>query len=399
MNDTERVYIQLVANGINETYEKIDFSKVELEQLVLLCKLHRNTGIVYHGMIKQENVPQNIIEVFEKGFYTEMMVYSKRMIVFQMVLDALNSEKIKHIIVKGISYAKCYPQCEFRTMGDLDLIISENDIQRADYVLERLGGQLDCESSNQKIHHYTLREYHIELHTSIGYAGKFNQSYNYETYFHNAIKNSVCINEYTYEFAPFYKVIYAIFHIAKHFYESGCGVRMLTDVVVLMKCYKSQIDMKRLWKDLEILKLKEFTQNLFLICREWFELEIDEQHDSLDNKDIIEKYILSGGVFGHDRVLGDAIQIGKQSGKYQCTKIVKWAFPGYRHMREYSQWFKDKPAILLPAAYVERFIRNARERGGIAAWIKQLKMVNREKKVQENILKSMGLGNKLLGEE
>lgn len=398
MNDTEQIYIQLVASGINETHGEINFSKVQLEQLVSLCKLHRNAGIVYHGLIKQENVPQNMIEVFEKGFYTEMMIYSKRMIVFQMVLDALNRQKIKHIIVKGMSYAKCYPQTEFRTMGDLDLIICENDIQRADNVLEELGGQLNYESSNQKIHHYILRKYHIELHTSIGYAGRFYQAYNYETYFQAAIQNSVCIDGYTYEFAPYYKVIYGIFHIAKHFYESGCGVRMLTDVAVLMKYYKSQIDMERLWKDLEAMRLKEFAQNLFSICREWFGLETDGLDSSLKNKDIVEEYILSGGVFGHDNDLGDAMQIGMQNGKYRYIKIFKWAFPGYRHMREYSQWFKDKPAILLPIAYMERFIRNARERGGIAAWIKQLKKANREKKVQENILKSVGLSNELLGE-
>lgn len=398
MNDTEQIYIQLVASGINETHGEINFSKVQLEQLVSLCKLHRNAGIVYHGLIKQENVPQNMIEVFEKGFYTEMMIYSKRMIVFQMVLDALNRQKIKHIIVKGMSYARCYPQTEFRTMGDLDLIICENDIQRADNVLEKMGGQLNYESSNQKIHHYILRKYHIELHTSIGYAGRFYQAYNYETYFQAAIQNSVCIDGYTYEFAPYYKVIYGIFHIAKHFYESGCGVRMLTDVAVLMKYYKSQIDMERLWKDLEAMRLKEFAQNLFSICREWFGLETDGLDSSLKNKDIVEEYILSGGVFGHDNDLGDVMQIGIQNGKHRYMKIFKWAFPGYSHMREYSQWFKDKPAILLPVAYVERFIRNARERGGIVAWIKQLKKANREKKVQENILKSVGLSNELLGE-
>lgn len=399
MNHTEQIYIQLISNEINDIHNRIDLSNIQIEQLIALCKLHRNVGLVYSALMKQENVPQNIIDVFEKGFYVEMLVYSKRTTVFKMVLEEFNKKEIKHVIVKGMSYAKCYRQSEFRTMGDMDVIVSPNDIKKADKVLEKLGGQLDYESSNHKVHNYKLKKNHIEIHTSIGYAGGFNPTYDYESYFQKAIQESVCMNQCTYEFSPYDKVMYGIFHIAKHFYESGCGVRMITDLAVLMKSYKSQLDMEMLWKDLEEMRLKEFSKNLFSICQKWFGLEVDELDNQLENIETVENYILSGGVFGYDNILGDATEIVKQKGTCAITKMFRWAFPTYRHMREYSNWFKDKPALLLPAAYVERFVRNAKERGGIASWIKQLKKSNREKEVQENILKIMGLSDEILGEQ
>lgn len=60
-------------------------------------------------------------------------------------------------------------------------------------------------------------------------------------------------------------------------------------------------------------------------------------------------------------------------------------------MREHSDWFKDKPAILLPVAYVERFIRNARERGGVMKWLKAIKKGKKKRDSHNNILEIMGL--------
>ena len=62
-------------------------------------------------------------------------------------------------------------------------------------------------------------------------------------------------------------------------------------------------------------------------------------------------------------------------------------------MKEHSNWFKDKPAILLPAAYAERFLRNAKERGGMVHWRKNLKQGRQEKEVQNIIISIMGLTN------
>ena len=96
---------------------------------------------------------------------------SKRTTVFEMVLKELNQQNIKHIIIKGMSYAKCYKNSEFRTMSDMDLVISPNDIDKADRILSELGGRLIYERSNDKVHYYKIKNTIIEIHTSIGYAG------------------------------------------------------------------------------------------------------------------------------------------------------------------------------------------------------------------------------------
>lgn len=392
MNQTERIYIQLIANSIKDTHKKIDMSGIEENVLVELCKLHKNTGLIYGALMNQKDVPQKILDTFEKGFFTEMMIYSKRTTVFELVLKELNQQKIKHIIIKGMSYAKCYKNSEFRTMSDMDLMIARNDIDKADRILSELGGRFVYEKSNDKVHYYKIKNTIIEIHTSIGYAGSFNRTFNYERYFKKAVDESVCQKECTYEFSPHYKVVYAIYHMAKHFCEGGCGVRMITDLAVLMEFYRQEINMEMLWGDLERMHLEKFATNLYTICRTWFGVETGKTNYDSKNMETVETYIISGGVFGHDTILRDSVQISKQQGS-GLIKIFRWAFPSYCHMREYSLWFKEKPAVLLPVAYLERFIRNARERGGILKWLRKLEQGNKANEIQKNILEMMGLEN------
>ncbi len=393
MNRTEQIYIQLISNSIKDEHKPIDWTGFDEKQLVLLSKLHKNVGLVYGALSRQKNAPQNILHLFEKGFYTEMMNYSKKFTTFQMVLKALNESGIKHIIVKGMSYAKCYRQTEFRTMSDMDLIVSPEKIQKAHDILNELGGKLDYEGSNEKVRCYRINNTAVEIHTSIGYAQYFNRHYDYEKYFQKAIQESICTNAYTYEFSPYYKIVYAVFHMAKHLYESGCGVRMLTDFAVLLDYYRAELNMKRLHIDLNKMGLFRFVSGLSAICRKWFQIEIEDWGETFEQLEQVENYILSGDVFGHRNTLKDMSQIKKQKGNNSVLKAWKWAFPSYRHMKEHSNWFKDKPAILLPAAYAERFLRNAKERGGMVHWIKNLKQGRQEKEVQNIIISIMGLTN------
>lgn len=68
MNQTEQIYIQLISNGIKDIHKKIDMSCIETDVLVELCKLHKNTGLIYGALMNQENVPQNIMDIFERAF-------------------------------------------------------------------------------------------------------------------------------------------------------------------------------------------------------------------------------------------------------------------------------------------------------------------------------------------
>ena len=391
MNINENAYIKLISNCINDKCTPIDLSDVNTESLIELCKLHRNVSIIYSALQKQNSASKELIDMFKKGFYMEMLMRSKKIAVYNLVTGELNKNKIKHIVVKGISFAKCYPSEEYRTMGDIDLIIDEKYDSDIKKIMKGLGAEFLYERSSEKVDNYKINGIDIEIHKSIGYAGNFNRKYGLEEYYKSAIKESIPINDFTYEFSPFYKLIYAVFHIAKHFFDSGCGVRMVTDLAVISNKYRDQIDWDRVWNDLEKIGLKSFAVNLFCICNSWFDLKIDLGEYQLKNIEKVEDYILTAGVFGYNNVGRDITQIRKQKKGSYIVSVINWAFPPYRTMREHSNWFKNKPSIFLPAAYIERIIRNAKERGSLVSWIRDIASGKKENDYHNNILEIMGL--------
>ena len=391
MNKTEQVYIQLISNSINQKDKPISFENVSLEQMIDLCKLHRNTGLVYASMKNQKNVPAKMLKVFEQGFYVEMMTYSKRMTNFNIVLEELNKRSIPHIIVKGLTYAECYPQKELRTMGDMDLIIEVKYQNCVKKIFESLDGEYQFDQSSKKGLNYKLNNTVFEIHNTIGYAGSFNKGYDYEEYFKNAIKEKKLIKENTYEFSPYYKLIYSIFHIAKHFYESGCGVRMITDMTILIKKYYDIIDKEKFATDLKKMGLYDFALRLFSLCNKWFDLGKTEYLKDFHDINIIESYIISGGIFGYNSISADVVKIRKQKNSSYFVSLLKWAFPTYSEMKEHSLWFKDKSPLLLPVAYVERYVRNVKKRGGAVKWIKGIFRGKNENSNQRKILNIMRL--------
>ena len=60
-------------------------------------------------------------------------------------------------------------------------------------------------------------------------------------------------------------------------------------------------------------------------------------------------------------------------------------------MRDYSVWYRNKPAILLPVAYAERMVRNIKARGGLVKVVKNIAVGKKDLNEKDIILKSVGL--------
>ena len=60
-------------------------------------------------------------------------------------------------------------------------------------------------------------------------------------------------------------------------------------------------------------------------------------------------------------------------------------------MRKYYKWFENKPAILLPAAYVGRMVHGLRMRGGVVKGISVTGQTKKDYETHKEIVSKMGL--------
>lgn len=397
MNNTERFFVKILNDYINGRQDySFNFSGVDEERLKELAGIHKVSGICYSYLKNMESYT-NIIQYLEVGFYAQLALYQRRNMVQMMLKQLLDNNEIAHIWIKGGHIAFMYPNPELRTMSDLDIVIEQHSINKLHELIVSKGAAYKRESSDETVSVYRMYDINIEIHTGLVSPKNWMNGVNFSRYFSNVFSNTRSVGGYSYVLKEEYNIIYSIFHIAKHFYGYGCGIRMLMDIPVLVR-NSNHINWDNVWNEFEKLKLMGFASRIFIICEEWFgEFGVEYKTKyTFANKDIIEDYIIAGGVYGFEERNTDAIQIKHQGsskdGGYSFIKgIFKWAFPTYHEMRLNSSWFYNKPAIMLPMAYLERFVRNARERGGIIKWSKGIASGKKELNEKETILNIMDL--------
>ncbi len=94
MNKTDVAYIQLLSNAINQTSVKIDLADIDAERLVNLSDNNGNIAMVYTSCANEKSTPKELLEVLQKGFFSEVMRCSKRTAVYNLIVKKLNENKI-----------------------------------------------------------------------------------------------------------------------------------------------------------------------------------------------------------------------------------------------------------------------------------------------------------------
>lgn len=397
MNNTDRVFVEILGNYINGIKcDELDFSNIDMERFNELARIHKLSG-VYYSCIKDMNVDQKIIQSLEMGFYAQLALYQRRNMVQHMLKELFDNNDIDHIWIKGSQIANMYPNPELRTMSDLDIVIEEKNREKFHRLILNKGAKYKMEDSDETVRVYRIYDVNLEIHTNLVSPKNWINGVDFGEYFSDVFSHKVSVGGCSYVLEEEYNIIYSIFHIAKHFYGNGCGIRMVLDLPVLIR-NSENLNWVDLWKELDSIKLKGFAGRIFMLCDEWFG-ESGVKYNSkfsFANREMLEDYIISGGVYGFEGRNTDAVKIkhqgSRKNGGYSYFRgLISWAFPSYKEMRQCSLWFHDKPAIFLPVAYIERFIRNAKERGGIIKWGKSIASGRKELDEKETILNMMDL--------
>lgn len=362
MNDTERAVIDILKSYLNNTSYSLPVD-LDSKSLLNLINIHNLQGIAYVVLKNNDNI---LSENLKQSFY----MLSTRSIVMDLetkkVMDVFNKNSIKHVPVKGYAIKKCYRDPELRTMGDVDILIKDEDRSKSDLLLKEMGYKIDNFSSFKHVWNYSNNKLYLEVHTRLIHEKLFN-NFDYSSYFADAINYTRQIENYTYELNPEYHLLFLLMHMAKHFFGEGCGIRMIFDIPVYINYYRDEINWKFVLKELERIKLLRFADTIFGLCSIWFGLDIPYDIPALCNNTYykLSNYIFEGGVFGFENRNQGAVKLrrevktGEKGFKkkiHQIHGVIKWICPSYENMQQRAIWFNDKPKILLPVAWFSRWI-------------------------------------------
>lgn len=357
MAETKKAFISILKSYINN-YSPDMNADTDYTELLRLARIHSVTGILA-AMNRKYNLgfPTEYAGQLDAYMFSSVSMSIMWDKVYSEVSSAMAENKIKNIVVKGPVVKNYYPDPDLRTMGDIDLIIHKADMKKALKIMEDMG--FECEEGCVDEYKFMRKNICVELHEDLT-SKNFGTGIDYKAEMQSLFDNVKTPETYIQELTEEYHLIYLLLHAAQHLISEGCGVRQIMDIALTLK--NADIDFNILWTELDRLKLTDFAHCIFYLCSKWFDIKCDDF--VMDNKiyETLSNHILEGGVFGYavDRQNNLILRESMYNGN-KIQSLLKRIFPDAAEARSKVMWFRNKPVVLLPAAWVCRWYNMCRE--------------------------------------
>ena len=144
----------------------------------------------------------------------------------------MEEENTRSSVFKGYELRELYPVPELRTMGDVDVLVRDEDLERTAEVLCGLGYQK--EEGGGAVWAFKKDNFTYEVHRRLAFGSYWNDV-DYEGYFAAAFDRLTTGEGSRRYFTPEDHFIFLCFHLAKHLNSTGAGIRMVMDLALFLK--------------------------------------------------------------------------------------------------------------------------------------------------------------------
>lgn len=293
MEQAVNIFIALMKSEIcnaplpNEIVQKIDDDIVE--QLYNIASRQDQTHMVALVLKKHNLCGDNELSaLFARSLRLALFRHEALKHTQNKIHEVFEEDNIIYVPLKGAVIREFYPESWMRTSGDIDILVREEDVERArDTLVSKLGYKVYKNNyhdiamlspNNQLLElHFKILENEEKMDRMLAKVWDYVQP--------------VEEGKYQYVMSNEYLIFHSFAHMLYHFINGGCGMRYVIDIWILEK--KLTFDHKKLDELLEICEMKAFAAYVRKLARVWFE---GEAHDRETSR--MQMYIITGGLFG-----------------------------------------------------------------------------------------------------
>ncbi|MBI9008561.1 MAG: nucleotidyltransferase family protein [Tenericutes bacterium] len=385
--------IQQLLDILKNTYffKEIKFSVSNPEKLYLMAKENGISGTIYQT-IKDKIKNEEILAKFKKDYYFYIADDTKKTELAKKITDEFNRLEINHIYLKGMSIKHLYNHSYMRSKGDIDVLVKESDFEKASMAFKNLAMQLEGFGPVHDAYHYGDME--IELHRRVREEDKFLEFDLLDDMF----QYEYMVDGHIIYVDPEIELIYLLYHIKKHFYSTGVGLRSIIDIPIYLYQLNMEINKTRLKELLIQTGILDFFENLVLICDKCFNLDLSEKFNITKELDedlynVFLEYVIRSGVHGLGidfNAFTNRFASLKKKNTTRFKSLFRMVFPKYITIKyKYPKLLKYK--VFLPIGWLFRgFSVLFKQPKRIKAYFKQIKTVDKEE-----VLKVSDLFNKM----
>ena len=328
--------VVIEAKSVPECYAALSWGVDEggLDELWELAKVHQLEHLVGYCFSEDEDAERALI------FMSFAAVTMQQAEAAEDISSALSAIGVPHILLKGAVLRKVYPEGWMRNSCDVDVLVSEKDLERAGEAILALGYEKQGVVTVHDVA-YLLENVRVELH--------YRLIEDYRMPAAAAVLGRIWSAAVGSDRSPYSLVLsdemfyfYHVAHMAKHFGDGGCGVRAVLDLWMLN--HRCEFDREKRDALLREGGVLAFEAKMRGLADYWFS---DGDGDGLE---FIERYVLDGGAYG-DVTMSEEVRV-RRKGK------IRYLFD--RLFMPYSELSKKYPRLagrpyLLPVYEVRRW--------------------------------------------
>lgn len=331
----QEAFFELVRAGLWEKEARLSqFNNIDYSCILNMAEEQSVVGLVTAGLerVFDVKVPQEWVLQFV-GETLQIEQQNKDLNAFvASLIEKLRKEDVYAILVKGQGIAQCYEKPLWRASGDVDLLLTDSNYEKAKEVLIPLAEDVESEYKAFKHLGMTMKggfvvELHGTLHSRLSRrVDKVIDDSQHSVFFGGEVRSWMNGNTSVFLPAPDNDVIFVFTHILHHFYIEGIGLRQICDWCRLLYTYYEKLDSQVLESRIRRMGLMTEWKAFGALVVDYLGMPVkamplydenDNHNDKLKRKaERIMQFVLECGNFGHNREAAS----GKISSVWSKTK-------------------------------------------------------------------------------
>lgn len=249
-NNNIDTFIELVRAGLWEKEARLlQFGVVDYEEVMRIVEEQSVVGLVTAGLeqVKDVKVPQETLLQFI-GQSLQLEQQNKAMNNFiAVIVDKMRTAGVYTLLLKGQGIAQCYEKPLWRSCGDVDLFLSDDNYEKAKELLLPLASEVEKEYVREQHLGVTIDGWVVELHGHL-YCGlsagieKELEHVRQDTFFGGEVRSWDNDGVQVFLLKAENDVFYCFAHILQHFYKGGIGLRQVCDWCRLLHIFKDSLN-------------------------------------------------------------------------------------------------------------------------------------------------------------
>lgn len=326
LSNNQKAFLALVRAGLWEKDVRLSqYGSIDFNEILRLAEEQSVVGLVAACIehVVDVKLPKEVVLQFVgQALQMEQQNIAMNEFVAKLI-ELLRGQDVYALLVKGQGIAQCYEKPLWRSCGDVDLFLSEDNYNRAKEILTPIASIVEQEYEREKHLGMTIDGYVVELHGTLycGLSPRIEKRL-------DEIKNAVFydgevrswMNGKTQVFLPHADedAVYVFTHMLQHFFKEGLGLRQVCDWCRLLWKYKDTLNHRLLdsrlgkmglmteWKAfgalaVEYLGMPAEVMPFYSLSRKWrrkatqicaFLLEVGNMGHNRDNSHLEKPYLI-----------------------------------------------------------------------------------------------------------